>query len=161
MRVIALVALFLMIIGIAAYGFRQIKGLKSRVTTVENRVNETYAYNEEGADEVVDIKVASHSTKQLRVETIYSMEGTPQYETKSVEEFIVRIKNNTSWQHNDGGAIQARTAKGVLISPATIHPDDFKGESTLSLAPGGEAEITLHFVAPEGEKITDIYTDGK
>lgn len=161
--VIGFVVLTLAVVGASVYGYMQIRGLKLRATAVENRVNDVYVADEtfeEAAEEKVDIDVISRSTKQLRVEEGYDDNGNPRYEVKNVEQFVIRIKNNTSFQYSDSYAIQAKTEKGVLISPSFVHPDDFRGESSVSLAPGGEAEVTLHFVAPEGVAISDIYTDG-
>ncbi len=155
----------LLIAGLVAlhvYQLQELRGLRTRVHTLEYANNEQQAEEAKYAEEKVDYEVVSKEPKSLRVEDMsaYSMTQTePTYVNKKVIVYRVKVTNNTSWTYDySEDQIRGKTATGGLVASEgnyMVHPDDRQGPEYLSLAPGGVGEIYVYISAEQN--IVDLY----
>ncbi len=158
------------LIAVSAYYFMQIKGLKDRVTQLENNYNglsSLVPYDDmamyDGQNSGISYDVTSIETKNVRVEDMeaYNMgmspDGEPSYESKDVKVIKVKIVNNSETVYTfDGYGLQAQTKEGELLPPLRVHPDDAAGKTNFVLAPGGTAEGYL-YVEGGTQEIVGLY----
>jgi hypothetical protein len=143
------------------FGYYQIKGLKSRMTTAENRLNEGTFYYDDSAktDESSQpsYKIVSIKDANVKVEKSNGMETT--YAPRDVKAYTIEVDNTTSYSIDvDTFSIRARTENGQLISPAYTDPSDPNYVSQpISLAPGGKVTFTLYYVPVKDQSFTGLY----
>jgi hypothetical protein len=153
-------------VGVTIYEQFELRGLRARMHTLENNVNDLGMVYDGTADESkVDYEEISKESATVRVVDLGDMnykydESTEQtYKSQKVLVYKLKITNDIGWQYDySEGQIKGKTASGQLIDPlfaSDIHPDDLKGSVTLSLAPGGQGEIYVYLPADKG--ITGLY----
>jgi hypothetical protein len=142
-------------------GYYQIRGLKSRMTTAENRLNEgTFVYDDMAKlDESIQpsYKIVSIKDANVKVEQLKGMDVT--YVSKEAKAYTIEVNNTTQSSLDvDTYSMRARTDQGQLISPANIDPTEPNYISQpISLAPGGKTTFTLYYVPIEGQSFTGLY----
>ncbi len=164
------VVLVISFIGVTIYELQELKGLRARVHSLEyangeeariaeeeNQANQAYE------DQKINYEVLSKEEAELRVEkelanTMDAPEQT-EYETKKVLIYKLKVTNNTTEAYDyTEGDVKGKTKSGSLVAPISgysIHPDDQKGKDSISLAPGGSAEVYVYF--DTDEEIVDLY----
>lgn len=171
-RIAILVAKVLLVIGLVAalvYGCMQIKGLKNRMTTAENRLNDGGISSDvsESADEAtVDYTIISQEDGIKEVEDydpslVKEGDSGVSYKEKKVTIFEVSVSNPTKYPVEISTLnFRAKTDKGQLISPTiTKDQSQYSGTIPTGLAPGGKTTLTLVYLPIEGEKIVGLYDD--
>jgi hypothetical protein len=164
--IIGSVALVIAFVGVTVYELQELKGLRARVHSLEYAKGEEARIAEEEnqayEEQKINYEVISKETADLRVEKeVVSMDASDQieYETKKVLVYKLKVTNNTSDAYDyTEGDVKGKTKAGSLVAPIsgyTVHPDDQKGKDTVSLAPGGSAEVYVYILADE--EIVDLY----
>jgi hypothetical protein len=149
------------VIAALVLGYYQIKGLKSRMTTAENRLNESTFYYDDSAktDESSQpsYKIVSVKDANVKVEQSNGMETT--YTPKAVKAYTIEVDNTTNYSIDvDTFSIRARTENGQLISPAYTDPSDPNYVAQpISLAPGGKTTFTLYYAPAKDQSFTGLY----
>lgn len=163
-KTIALLVLALVFVGIEVYQLQELRGLRARVHSLEAAQAEQTSAEQASAAEKVNYEILGKTEKTVRVEDYsnYEQQGTattPTYVAQKVTEYHIKVTNNTSWTYDYAeGDIRGKTASGNLIAPVSfysIHPDDKQGPETVSLVPGGYAEIYVYI--PTNQPIVDLY----
>lgn len=157
-QALPLIALLLALVAAAGlvFFYFQIKGLKSRASSLESKV--VYKIDEDEAGRI-DYQVISQSAKDLRVEKEqdYHGEYKPEYEIKKVRIIRVKISNNTEYLHfHDSFSLSGVNKDGLLIDSIAVHPDDTEGKTYFGIAPGGSYETEI-YIADDGQEIKSLY----
>lgn len=155
------VLFFVGIIAALVFGYFQITGLKSRMTTAENRLNEgTFYYDDSAkADPSTQptYKIVSTKDATVKVEEPNGMDIN--YVSKATKAYTVEVVNTTQYSFDvDTFSIRARTDQGRLVSSANLDPKDPNYiQQPISLAPGGKVTFTLYYVPLADQTFTGLY----
>jgi len=156
------VLLLASIIAVLIYGFMQITGLKRRVTTAENRLNESgIATVDQNTDQSQDptFKLINTKTTKVKVDNFNpnNKDQTNTYIDKTVIAYTIEITNNSNYSYDiDTYNIRAKTDSGLLAQTAPVSPDVISNQQ-LSLAPGGKSTITLYYLPIKDQPFTSLY----
>lgn len=149
------------VIAALVFGYFQISGLKSRMTTAENRLNEgTFYYDDSTkADQSTQpsYKIVSTKDATVKIEEYTGME--PNYVAKATKAYTIEVVNTTQNSIDvDTFSIRARTDQGRLVSPSNIDPKDPNYiQQPISLAPGGKVTFTLYYLPVSDQSFTGLY----
>lgn len=156
------VLLLASIIAVLIYGFMQITGLKRRVTTAENRLNESgIATVDQNTDQSQDptFKLINTKTTKVKVDNFNpnNKDQTNTYIDKTVIAYTIEITNNSNFSYEiDTYSIRAKTDSGLLAQTAPVSPDVTSNQQ-LSLAPGGKSTITLYYLPIKDQPFTSLF----
>lgn len=154
----------LFVVGVIAalvFGYFQITGLKSRMTTAENRLNEgTFYYDDTAkADQSTQptYKIVNTKDATVKIEEFNGTETT--YTPKATKAYTIEVVNSTQNSIDvDTFSIRARTDQGQLVSPSNIDPKDPTYiQQPISLAPGGKVTFTLYYLPVKDQSFTGLY----
>jgi hypothetical protein len=154
----------LFVVGVIAaltLGYYQIKGLKARMTTAENRLNEGTFYYDDTAKSSESqqpvYKITGTKDVNVKVEQYTGMDTT--YVSKPTKAYTLEVENVTKNSVDiDSYSIRARTDQGQLVSPTNIDPKDPTYiQQPISLAPGGKVSFTLYYLPVNGQSFTGLY----
>ena len=162
---VAVVLVILGFVGVTVYEQFELRGLRARVHTLENSMNDLgMVYDGATDDLLVNYEQISKESATVRVLDTgaynkYDDSSEQTYKSRQVLVYKLKITNSTDWQYDySEGQVKGKTASGQLVEPlfvSDIHPDDQKGSGTLSLAPGGQGEVYVYLPADKG--ITELY----
>jgi hypothetical protein len=146
------------LVAAAVYGYIQFQSLDQKVSSIDASLSdlvgssngdESYNANEGGNESrAVDISLVKKEVRTLRFSASYDQAtGETSYEPKELLEVTLKAVNNSDALYEASSRFFAATNEGKLVTDASygVHPDDTRGESTLTLAPKGTGTIVLYF----------------
>lgn len=164
-----LLVFVLVVSGALAYGYFQLKGLKDRATTTENRLNvagffttneEEIAQTDKGG-EGLDIEVLSQGEATIKVFDGVDSDGGEKIAEKRVKTVKVKVTNPLDYPYDFGGSVSAQVdGDGKLhpaIEPYTTAVMNYGPATYFTVVPGGVAETTLYFDLMPEQKIIRLY----
>lgn len=159
---IAAAVILLALVGLGIYELQQkYDSVMDRISNVESEVNQlnseaTFADGTPINNDDLSYQELSKTTESLRIEN--DTTGPDQdttYESKQYFVYKLRVTNKSSSpQTFMASNVRGKTKSGTLVDARDygIHPDSLKDRrTTVSLAPGGSAEVYVFIPSSEGE----------
>jgi hypothetical protein len=158
---IAIAVASLLLVGLVAaavYGYIQFQSLHQKVSSIDTDLSNLLGTSEgdesnpaaegDGEARTIDISLVKKEVRTVRFSASYDQtSGETTYEPREVLEVTLKAVNNSDSLYDASSRFFAATNEGKLVTDAAygVHPDDIRGESTLTLAPKGTGTIVLYF----------------